>query len=376
MNRAKQAQNRLFINLAGAIAKFSVIVLLGIFFLLPSYPLSPSVLGQNSLQFSDISSSWAREEILKLAEVGIISGFPDGTFHPADPVSRAEFVKMVVSSFASPSESPPSFKDVSQDFWGSRYISGAQVMGWITGFPDGTFRPQEPMTRAQVLAVLSRIAEWKEEAWPYQMQPSSWATGIVAAALKNNVIRTNEPYWDLSQQFADFACARQEVAAFLERMLEEVRPSLFSSVEVAGQTSSISLDERAAFLLNLINQERAKAGLNSLIWNSRLESFAQGYATEMGEHGFFSHVSPISGSFQERAKVLFDQGFTFVGENLARVNNIGSFTTEALLSSIHNSFMNSPTHRDNIMNPNWTSVGMGFWSDGNWLYVAVCFGAQ
>ncbi|MCR4433786.1 MAG: S-layer homology domain-containing protein [Caldiserica bacterium] len=373
---AKQALNRAFINSTGFIKKILVITLIGVIIFLSFSHSVVSVLGQNAPQFSDIGSSWARDEILKLAQVGIISGFPDGTFRPGNPVSRAEFAKMVVSSFASPSESPPSFKDVSQDFWASRYISGAQVMGWITGFPDGTFRPQEPVTRAQALAVLARIAGWKEEVWPYPIPPSSWATGTVAAALKNGVIRENEPYWDLSYQFADQACERQEVAAFLERMLEKVRPALFSSVEVAGQTASIALDEKATFLLGLINKERANAGLNSLEWDSTLADFAQKYATEMGTNEFFSHVSPISGSFQERAKVLFDQGFTFVGENLARVNNIGSFTTEALLSSIHNSFMNSPTHRDNIMNPNWTSVGIGFWSDGNWLYLEVCFGTR
>ncbi|MGB9875239.1 MAG: S-layer homology domain-containing protein [bacterium] len=376
MAGAKQALNRAFINSTGFIKKILVITLVAMIVFFSFSHSVVSVLGQNVPQFSDIGSSWARDEILKLAQVGIISGFPDGTFRPGNPVSRAEFAKMVVSSFASPSESPPSFKDVSQDFWASRYISGAQVMGWITGFPDGTFRPQEPVTRAQALAVLARIAGWKEEVWPYPIPPSSWATGTVAAALKNGVIRENEPYWDLNHQFADQACERQEVAAFLERTLEKVRPGLFSSVEVSGQTASIALDEKATFLLGLINKERANAGLNTLKWDSTLADFAQKYATEMGEHGFFSHVSPISGSFQERAKVLFDQGFTFVGENLARVNNISSFTTETILSSIHNSFMNSPTHRDNILNPNWTLVGIGFWSDGNWLYLDVCFGAR
>ncbi|MGB9834107.1 MAG: S-layer homology domain-containing protein [bacterium] len=376
MAGAKQALNRAFINSTGFIKKILVITLVGMIVFFSFSHSVVSVLGQNVPQFSDIGSSWARDEILKLAQVGIISGFPDGTFRPGNPVSRAEFAKMVVSSFASPSESPPSFKDVSQDFWASRYISGAQVMGWITGFPDGTFRPQEPVTRAQALAVLARIAGWKEEVWPYPIPPSSWATGTVAAALKNGVIRENEPYWDLNHQFADQACERQEVAAFLERTLEKVRPGLFSSVEVSGQTASIALDEKATFLLGLINKERANAGLNTLKWDSTLADFAQKYATEMGTNGFFSHVSPISGSFQERAKVLFDQGFTFVGENLARVNNISSFTTETILSSIHNSFMNSPTHRDNILNPNWTLVGIGFWSDGNWLYLDVCFGAR
>lgn len=373
---AKQALNRAFINSTGFIKKILVITLIGVVLFFSFSISAVSVFGQNTIQFSDISSSWAREEILKLAQAEIISGFPDGTFRPGDPVSRAEFSKMVVSSFASPSESPPAFKDVTQDFWASRYISEAQIMGWITGFPDGTFRPQEPVTRAQALAVLARIAGWKEEAWSYPILPSSWATGIVAVALKKGIIRENEPYWDLHYKFADQACERQEVAAFLERTLERVRPTLFSSVEVAGQTASVALDEKATFLLDLINKERVKSGLNSLEWDPTLADFAQKYATEMGTNGFFSHVSPISGSFQERAKALFDQGFTFVGENIARVNNISSFTTETVLSSIHNSFMNSPTHRDNILNPNWALVGIGFWSDGNWLYLDVCFGAR
>ncbi len=372
---AKQALNRIFISLSRTAYKFLAVALIGISFCsLPVIRLQ--ILGQSSLKFSDIASSWAQEEITKLAQAGIIAGYPDGTFRPQDPVTRAEFAKMVVASFASPSESPPSFKDVTQDFWASRYISAAQVMGWINGFPDGTFRPQDPVTRAQVLAVLARIAGWKEEAWPYQNPPSSWATGIVACALKNGLIRAWEPYWNSQLPFADFPCDRQEVAAFLGRALEKIRPGIFPAVEVQGQAATVSLDEKAAFLLDLINQERARVGLNPLTWDSTLADFAEKYAAEMGENSFFSHNSPISGSFQERARKLFDQGFTFVGENLARVDKINAFDTEALLFSIHNSFMNSSTHRDNILNPNWTLVGIGFWSDGNWLYFEECFGTK
>jgi uncharacterized protein YkwD len=375
---AKLAKNIVSAYSTGSFGKFLKGTLIGflVFCLFsPNFPV-PSVLGQNSVQFSDIFSSWAQPEILKLAQAGIVSGYPDGTFRPQAPVTRAEFARMVVSSFASPSESPPSFKDVPQDFWASRFISGAQLMGWITGFPDGTFRPQEPVTRAQALAVLARIGGWKEEAWTYPIPSSSWALGFVAAALSKGIIRESDPYWDGTNNFADFPCQRQEIAAFLERTLEQLRPSLLSQVEVQGETATTILGEKEEYLLSLINSEREKAGLNQLRWDSTLAEFAREYAEEMGTNGFFSHVSPISGSFQERAKVLFEKGFIFVGENIARIANTSSYPYQSILSSIHNSFMNSPTHRDNILNPNWNLVGIGIWTDGNWLYLEVCFGSR
>lgn len=375
---AKLAENIVITYSTGFIWKVLKGALVGIMFFCYSFFSIPnlSVLGQNYVQFSDISSSWAQSEILKLAQAGIVSGYPDGTFRPMEPVTRAEFARMVVSSFASPSESPPSFKDIPQDFWASRFISGAQLMGWITGFPDGTFRPQEPVTRAQALVVLARIGDWKEEAWTYPNLPSTWASGFVATALSKGILRETEPYWDLTFNFADSPCQRQEIAAFLERTLEQLRPSLFSQPEIQGETATLSLGEKEEFLLSLINSERDKAGLNPLRWDNTLADFALKYAEEMGTHGFFSHVSPISGSFQERAKVLFEKGFTFVGENIARISNVNAYSYQSVLSSIHASFMNSTTHRDNILNPNWTLVGIGIWTDGNWLYLEVCFGSR
>jgi len=109
--------------------------------------------------FTDLTTAWANQDISDLISLNILSGYPDGSFRPEAPVTRAEFTKMVVVAFSSPSETGSSFADVSVDYWASSYISRAQIQGWINGFPDFSFRPQDSLTRAQAISVLMRIAK-------------------------------------------------------------------------------------------------------------------------------------------------------------------------------------------------------------------------
>lgn len=354
-----------------SIAILGPVMILVLVFLFPFYPLQPnvSVLGQSQNFFTDIESSWAKEEITSLAESELLSGYPDGTFQPQSLMSRAEFTKLIVSAFSSPSESPATFLDLSYNHWASSYVSRAQVQGWVNGFPDGTFHPQDPITRAQVLAVLGRIESWPSTFWPYPTPPSAWASSYVAAALDLKVVRASDPYFDHDTFFADQPARREEVAAFIARSL---KPATDEASSLSSFTT-LSLDDRENLLLELINSERQRNGLNTLSWDQRLAEFAFSYAQEMGANGFFSHDSPVSGSFQTRAQVLFQEGYLLAGENLGRVQNSTAFSTEQLVTSLHASFMNSTKHRENILRGDWTSVGLGFYEQGDVFLVVETF---
>lgn len=104
---------------------------------------------------SDIRGNWAESSIRKLASAGVVSGYPDGTFKPNKPVTRAEFAKMVVKAFHPETTGTRTFPDV-QGHWAASYVNQLGK-DYLTGYKDGTFRPDRNITRAEVVAVLTRV---------------------------------------------------------------------------------------------------------------------------------------------------------------------------------------------------------------------------
>jgi len=353
--------------------------LLVLVFLLPfTNPLlAVSVLGTSA--FSDLSSAWAQEEISNLVSAEVLSGYPDGSFRPDNPLTRAEFTKMIVSAFSSPSQAPASFRDVSPDFWAAPYIAQAQAKGWVNGYPDGNFGPQENVTRAQVLAVLVRIAGWPEELWTQGVAPSGWASSQVAAAWGHGVLRASDPYLDLTVAFADLSASRQEVAAFMQRVRLQVLGVSATPATPSPQpatTTAVSLGAKEQQMLDLVNQARQQDGLVPLVWDEQLASFGNDYARQMGENDFFNHTSPLSGTFQQRAQALFAEGYTLVGENLGKAQNTNlAFGEAQLTSSIQDGFLQSPTHKANILG-DWNRVGLGFFAVGETFLLVQVFGTR
>lgn len=107
---------------------------------------------------TDIEDCWAEEAIVSLIGEGIITGYPDGTFKPEDPVTRAEFSKMVAKAFAVRAAGEPTFSDI-QDNWAKAYIAALTEAGIVSGFPDGTFRPSKDISRAEMTQILIRAID-------------------------------------------------------------------------------------------------------------------------------------------------------------------------------------------------------------------------
>ncbi|WP_221040204.1 S-layer homology domain-containing protein [Gelria sp. Kuro-4] len=108
-------------------------------------------------QAADIAGHWAEQAIRQLMEKGAVSGLPDGTFRPELTVTRAEFVTMVNKSLGiSPVSGPIRFSDVKAGDWFAGQVEAAAARGYVTGNPDGTFSPYRPITREQAAAMLVR----------------------------------------------------------------------------------------------------------------------------------------------------------------------------------------------------------------------------
>lgn len=109
--------------------------------------------------FHDVPKNfWAANYIGYVQQFGIISGYADGSFRPNAPVTRAEFA-VIASRFEKLTEGGKHFTDVPSAHWAAKYIDFAATRGWVTGYADGTFKPENPISRAEVAAVTCRLLE-------------------------------------------------------------------------------------------------------------------------------------------------------------------------------------------------------------------------
>lgn len=109
-----------------------------------------------SVKFLDVPEDlWARPYIDALATQGILKGFQDSSFKPNSSITRAEFATLLQNAFKQePKSKVPKFKDVSAKFWASQAIQDSVKTGFLRGYPKNIFRPNEKISRVQVLVAL------------------------------------------------------------------------------------------------------------------------------------------------------------------------------------------------------------------------------
>ncbi len=108
--------------------------------------------------FSDVNEGdWYTAYVKYLSNVGIVNGYEDGTFHPNSPITRAEFATIASRFFALEASEGDTFPDVAADHWAKAYIDSAVVKGWLVGYEDGTFRPDQPIKRSEAVTIINRM---------------------------------------------------------------------------------------------------------------------------------------------------------------------------------------------------------------------------
>ena len=85
----------------------------------------------------------------------MLTGYPDGTFKPNNKITRAEFA-VIVSKFFETKTTDMNFKDVKADHWAKKYVDSLVANNMMGGYPDGTFKPEQPITRAEVVTVINK----------------------------------------------------------------------------------------------------------------------------------------------------------------------------------------------------------------------------
>jgi hypothetical protein len=196
--------------------------------------------------FSDISSDyWARGFIQELANRGVISGFPDGSFRPNDPVTRAQFAAMVRQAFRrSAVRGSSRFVDVPSNYWAADAIQEAYTTGFLSGYPNNVFRPDENIPRAQVLVSLANGLGYSTggsvggtlQLYADASAIPDWARPSVAAATDRQIV-VNYP--DVRFLNPNRSATRAEVAAFIyQALVSSGNVAAISSPYIVGNQAS------------------------------------------------------------------------------------------------------------------------------------------
>ncbi|NRB09201.1 MAG: DUF1565 domain-containing protein [Richelia sp.] len=200
--------------------------------------------------FKDVPAShWANNYIKALSAKGVIAGFPDGTFKPNDRVTRAQFAAIINKAFTPAAKRTAiNFSDVSTRYWGYQAIQTASRGGFLSGYPNKTFKPELQIPRVQVLVSLANGLELTApdqnslSFYNDASQIPSWAKSPVSAATMKQIV-VNYP--TVKQLKPKNQATRAEVAAFVYQALvnagrAEAIPSAYV-VKVPGSEAAASM---------------------------------------------------------------------------------------------------------------------------------------
>ncbi len=149
----------------------------------------------SKISFTDVDASTAEGvAIYKLVENGIVSGNGDGTFTPNNFVTRAELCKMVNNIWKLTEPADQGFWDVTEDKWYFKHVLIGKKAGYINGFDDGSFRGDDYVTREQACAIICRISGLKDVAYTQTIadEVSDWAVNDVKKILGNKLMTLEE----------------------------------------------------------------------------------------------------------------------------------------------------------------------------------------
>ncbi|WP_426451917.1 S-layer homology domain-containing protein [Paenibacillus sp. S-38] len=285
---------------------------------------------------ADQAASWAQEAILEMRRLGIMSGYPDGGFHPLDRLTRQEFAAVLAVSMGLPLDQAArsSFADVPAEGWSVPYIEAVREMGYMEGDGGGVFRPEAPITREEIAAILVRAsgveAGGLSSRLPYadRDQISAWAKDAVQYLYESGVMSGD------GTAFAPRRHAlRQEIAVVLAKalpLLKEAPPAELTALKegkavlngteyrVPQELAGLLSEANADVLQNAKIRFEARDGMLTRI--TYLELTAAGQPAGAGEAEFSGNRvldgggARIDGKVKAAADYLTLNNLTVTGE--------------------------------------------------------------
>jgi lysophospholipase L1-like esterase len=147
-----------------------------------------------ALAMRDVTRHWAKSVINEWSQYRWIGGYPDGTFRPDDPITRAEFVMLLGKSAPLFEEKEFKYTDVSIEQWYVRALRQAVAVQVVSGYPDGTFLPNKPISREEVAVAIGRVKKWDNqpdvtEQFKDAQSIALWSRGHIGVAVAQGLMK-------------------------------------------------------------------------------------------------------------------------------------------------------------------------------------------
>lgn len=339
------------------------------------------------------------QKIADLKSEGLVTGYPDGSLGLDKPISRAEVSVLLTHMTGNRVKGPGKqiFKDVPSSHWASGYVQTAnrlknpQGVRTIVGYPDGSFRPENPVSNAEIIKMMTVSA--KKNLTPADVKTASWPSSWIDWAKDLGIIGPGSDVGNLDPQapasrgdvFVMIYNAGQSVKPRGEnkpspqenKPSTPVRPAVSGGFEFAAFNSGKSFNHEKfkQEFLALINADRAKQGLVPLQWDDDLSQGAIVRVEELLKNGSIDvngqdHVRLDGRPWDTAFDYIRHQlSTTIFGENLAEIIHMSNerigkksrlyMTDEAVLAkNLYQMWWNSPGHRANMMEPKYRYLNL------------------
>jgi|GEM_PF-2179705 len=288
---------------------------------------------------TDISGHWAEGTIITMLNTGVIGGYPDGTFQPNRSITRAEFTTIVNKAFGTfDAGAEAFFTDVKKTDWYYSQAASGKNAGFISGFPDGSFRPNSAVTREQATAILVNLLQLPGKDGVLQFNDadkvSAWARGSVKAVIDAKIINgypdgTFKPLQPVT---------RAETLVIVQRALEVQKPPAEpitpSSLEVRVTAYGKAVDKAAVNIFADGKYEVLKTGITDSngIFQLELAKGIYNITVIKGKQVGFADKVTVMDLGKTTAEIKLTEGVEVQGTLLDK-NNKAIKNTEVVFST-------------------------------------------
>lgn len=322
----------------------------------------PFTSSAKSIHLADVEPTyWALSSIDEMVANGYMRTFEDGTFKPHQKSTRAEVAETIVNVLQLPLDATIQLKATDVQATHPQYEAFRKLIELNIFDNRERLQPEKLVTRSQMAKIIAQafdiVVDEKNEASFIDTQHNCWAKHYIESLADVGVItgKSNGTYGPYEH------VTRAQLATLVTRALDFNKQveKLEVAYDYLGKTYITTLLEYELWVTKIIqsvNEEREKQGIPPLIQDPLLNQLAIIKVQDMLEHGYFDHDSPYYGHPWDMA-ALYDYKFLSFGENIARYLSTPEETMKA--------WMASDTHRENILRPTYTHMGVAIKKDDN-----------
>ena len=280
------------------------------------FALAVPAFAANSVKFSDVPDGyWAKDAIYLVADAGIVGGYPDGSFKPENNITREQFAKVVANFMGYTEKAKLDFTDVDPNSTLAPYIAMCVKAGVIGGYGDGTFKPKANITREAAATMLCRAFKLDTDGMKPQFTDSASISDVFkapVAAMNLTEVIAGYPNGSFKPKAN---LTRAQMMVMISRLLVTTDEKVISVVASAG-SAKLSLDVFADYssLLYIPDAEVSTAKVSvSIVPGESLKKLGMSETSEEYETGVDGKFSP-----REMFSEAYDYNFATVK---ASVNN-------------------------------------------------------